>query len=58
MHMMGGREFHDGAKDGLEALEPLNPDKIRSFDDLLIAMDDRGSGLRGRDDAFGCHDDC
>ncbi len=35
---MAGREFHDGAKDGLEALEPLDPEKIRSFSELLEAM--------------------
>jgi deoxyhypusine synthase len=35
---MGPREFHDGAKDGFEALEPLNPEAIRSFDGLLVAM--------------------
>ncbi len=28
---MQGREFHDGAQDGLEALEPLDPEKIRPF---------------------------
>ncbi len=32
------REFRDGAKDGLEALEPLDPDKIETFSDLLTAM--------------------
>ena len=31
---MGTREFHDGAQDGLEALEPLDPEQIGSFDDL------------------------
>ena len=35
---MGAREFHDGAKDGLEALEPLDPEQIGSFDGLLTAM--------------------
>lgn len=35
---MYAREFHDGAQDGLEALEPLDPDKISSFGELLEAM--------------------
>ena len=43
---MGTREFHDGAKDGLEALEPLDPEQIRSFDDLLTAM--RKTAFEGR----------
>jgi hypothetical protein len=29
---MGTREFHDGAKDGLEAIEPLDPEQIRFFE--------------------------
>jgi len=43
---MGAREFHDGAKDGFEALEPLNPEAIQSFDDLLVAM--RKTAFGGR----------
>ena len=43
---MGTREFHDGAQDGLEALEPLDPDQIESFDDLLTAM--RKTAFEGR----------
>jgi deoxyhypusine synthase len=64
---MGAREFHDGAKDGFEALEPLNPEAIHSFDDLLVAM--RKTAFGGRrlgeayevlwamiEDSFRCHD--
>src|SRR5678815_6041589 len=43
---MGAREFQDGAKDGFEALEPLNPEAIQSFDDLLVAM--RKTAFEGR----------
>src|ERR1041384_5191013 len=43
---MGSREFHDGAQDGLEALEPLDPEQIGSFDDLLTAM--RKTAFEGR----------
>src|SRR6185436_11625291 len=43
---MGMREFHDGAQDGLEALEPLDPDQIASFDGLLTAM--RKTAFEGR----------
>ncbi len=43
---MYAREFHDGAKDGLEALEPLDPDKISSFSDLLQAMGKTAFGGR------------
>jgi hypothetical protein len=35
---MSAREFHDGAQDGLEALEPLDPEQIKSFDGLLTVM--------------------
>src|SRR6187401_2144943 len=43
---MGMREFHDGAQDGPEALEPLDPDQIASFDGLLTAM--RKTAFEGR----------
>src|SRR5262249_36709332 len=43
---MGRREFHDGAQDGLEALEPLDPEQIVSFDGLLTAM--RKTAFEGR----------
>ena len=43
---MAGREFHDGATDGLEALEPLDPEKIHSFSELLEAM--RKTAFGGR----------
>jgi len=43
---MQPREFHDGAQDGLEALEPLNPDNIKTFSDLLGAM--RKTAFGGR----------
>lgn len=49
---MQPREFHDGAEDGLEALEPLDPDKIRSFDDLLVAMRKTAFGGRRLGEAF------
>lgn len=49
---MAAREFHDGAKDGLEALEPLDPDKIRSFSDLLGAMRKTAFGGRRVGEAF------
>jgi deoxyhypusine synthase len=32
------RQLHDGRRDGLTPVEPLNPDAIRSFSDLLEAM--------------------
>ena len=35
---MQPRHFHDGAEDGLEALESLDPESIHSFSDLLTAM--------------------
>jgi deoxyhypusine synthase len=44
---MSAREFHDGAQDGLEALEPLDPGQIESFDGLLTAM--RKTAFGGRD---------
>ena len=49
---MYAREFHDGAKDGLEALEPLDPDKIASFSDLLAAMGKTAFGGRHLGHAF------
>jgi len=49
---MGAREFHDGAKDGLEALEPLDPEKIGSFNDLLVAMGKTAFGGRRLGEAF------
>src|SRR5215475_1893491 len=50
--LMGAREFHDGAKDGFEALEPLNPETIKSFDDLLIAMRKTAFGGRRLGEAY------
>ena len=49
---MATREFHDGGKDGLEALEPLDPDKIGSFNDLLVAMGKTAFGGRRLGEAF------
>jgi len=49
---MYAREFRDGAKDGLEALEPLDPDKITSFSDLLEAMGKTAFGGRHVGKAF------
>src|SRR5689334_22769952 len=49
---MYAREFRDGAKDGLEALEPLDPDKIISFSDLLEAMGKTAFGGRHVGKAF------
>jgi deoxyhypusine synthase len=49
---MGAREFHDGATDGFEALEPLNPDAIQSFDDLLVAMRKTAFGGRRLGEAY------
>lgn len=49
---MSAREFHDGAKDGLEALEPLDPEQIASFDDLLVAMSKTAFGGRRLGEAF------
>ena len=31
-------DFHDGAKDGLEPLAPLDLNTVKDFDDLLRAM--------------------
>jgi deoxyhypusine synthase len=49
---MHGREFHDGAKDGLEPLEPLDPHQVRSFADLLVAMRKTAFGGRRLGEAF------
>jgi len=49
---MGAREFHDGAKDGLEALEPLDPEQIESFDGLLTAMRKTAFGGRRLGEAY------
>ncbi len=46
------RKFHDGARDGLEALEPLDPERIRSFSDLLGAMGKTAFGARRLGEAF------
>lgn len=49
---MPSREFHDGARDGLEALEPLDPERVRSFADLLTAMRKTAFGGRRLGEAF------
>ncbi len=49
---MSQREYHDGAQDGLEALESLDPQKIRSFSDLLLAMRKTAFGGRRLGEAF------
>lgn len=49
---MSAREFHDGAKDGLVAVEPLDPSKISSFNDLLVAMGKTAFGGRKLGEAF------
>ncbi len=49
---MGAREFHDGAQDGLEALEPLDPEQIGSFDGLLTAMRKTAFGGRRVGEAY------
>jgi deoxyhypusine synthase len=49
---MQPRKFHDGAQDGLEALEPLDPEAIRSFSDLLVAMRKTAFGGRRLGEAF------
>ncbi len=46
------RTFHDGADDGLEALESLDPARIHSFSDLLTAMQKTAFGGRRLGDAF------
>lgn len=49
---MQAREFHDGAQDGLEVLEALDPEKIRSFSELLEAMRKTAFGGRRLGEAF------
>jgi len=49
---MQGRHFHDGAEDGLEALDPLDPEKIHSFVDLLTSMKRTAFGGRRVGEAF------
>lgn len=46
------RKLHDGAKDGLDALEPLDPSRIESFTDLLAAMKKTAFGGRRLGEAF------
>ncbi len=46
------RSFHDGASDGLEALEALDPEQIHSFADLLHAMRRTAFGGRRLGEAF------
>jgi deoxyhypusine synthase len=49
---MQPRSFHDGAEDGLEALEALDPEKVHSFTDLLLAMKKTAFGGRRLGEAF------
>ena len=49
---MQRREFRDGAQDGLEPLQPLNPEQIGSFSDLLYAMRKTAFGGRRAGEAF------
>ncbi len=49
---MTQREFHDGAHDGLDPLEPLDPQRVRSFSDLLGAMRKTAFGGRRVGEAF------
>jgi len=44
-------DFHDGAKDGLEPLEPLDLDKIDDFDQLLRALGKTAFGARSLGEA-------
>lgn len=46
------RDLHDGARDGLEALEALDPENVRSFSDLLTAMQKTAFGGRRVGEAF------
>jgi len=46
------RTYHDGKQDGLEALEALDPARIHSFSDLLIAMQKTAFGGRRLGEAF------
>jgi len=49
---MEWREFHDGAQDGLDPLEPLDPEKVESFAGLLTAMRKTAFGGRRLGEAF------
>jgi len=49
---MQPREFRDGAQDGLDALEPLDPETITSFSDLLVAMRKTAFGGRRLGEAY------
>ncbi len=49
---MQKRTFHDGAQDGLEALEALDPEKVHTFSDLLMAMKKTAFGGRRLGEAF------
>lgn len=49
---MAPREFHDGAEDGLQPLEPLDPDTIGTFSELLVAMGKTAFGGRRLGEAF------
>ena len=49
---MQPRHFHDGAEDGLEALESLDPESIHSFSDLLTAMKKTAFGGRRLGEAY------
>ena len=44
-------DFHDGAKDGLTPLEPLDINGIRDFDELLAAMGKTAFGGRSLGEA-------
>lgn len=44
-------EFHDGAKDGLTPLEPLDITRVRDFDELLAAMGKTAFGGRSLGEA-------
>jgi deoxyhypusine synthase len=44
-------EFHDGARDGLEPLEPLDLSRVRDFDELLKAMGRTAFGGRSLGEA-------
>lgn len=46
------RKLHDGRRDGLVAVQSLNPDEIRSFSDLLDAMGRTSFGGRRLGEAF------
>ncbi len=49
---MRPRVLHDGAKDGLDALEPLDPNRVGSFEELLAAMKKTAFGGRRLGEAF------